>query len=68
MEHGDGVPGLDLIESKGEREAPGELLNAAERSRGAVDDTAKLRQHLVKELQQRRTKKKISENSAFEIT
>lgn len=51
MQHGDGLPGLYLIQAEGQGEAPGELFDATEGGRRAVDVEAELRQHLVEQLQ-----------------
>lgn len=51
MEHGDSFSGFQLIQTEGQREAPGKLLDATEGWWRAVDVNAQLRQHVIEELQ-----------------
>jgi len=50
VQHGDGVPGFDLVEAEGQREATGQLFDSAERGGGAIEAVTQFRQHLVEKL------------------
>lgn len=47
MKHGNSFSGFQLIQTEGQREAPGELFDATEGRRRAVNINAQLRQHVV---------------------
>lgn len=54
MKHGDGFSGFQLIQTEGQREAPGKLLDATEGWWWAVNVNAQLRQHVIEELQKKK--------------
>ncbi len=50
VEHCNGLPGFDLIESKREWEASGQFFNPTECRCGSIEVTAQIIQHLIKQL------------------
>lgn len=56
MQHSNGISGFDLIQTKGEGEATGQLFDSTECGGGAVEPVAQLRQHFIEQLSEKRCK------------
>lgn len=57
VQHSNGISGFDLIKTKGEGEATGQLFDSTECGGGAVEPVAQLRQHFIEQLSKKRYKK-----------
>lgn len=57
VQHSNGISGFDLIKTKGEGEATGQLFDSTECGGWAVEPVAQLRQHFIEQLSKKRYKK-----------
>lgn len=57
VQHSNGISGFDLIKTKGEGEATGQLFDSTECGGGAVEPVAQLRQHFIEQLSEKKTQK-----------